>query len=49
MEELSLNGDLVREIVLKRICLQSRKDENGRRKSFRVTQADIQKDLQSKC
>ena len=37
MEELSLNGDLVREIVLKRICLQSRKDESERRKSFIVT------------
>lgn len=47
MEEMSLDGNLVREIVMEKICMQSKKDETGRRKSFRVTQNDIQKELQS--
>ena len=48
MNNLSLNGDLKREIIIQKICEQSIKDERGRRKSFRVTQDMINKEVQSK-
>ena len=47
MNNLSLNGDLKREIIIQKICEQSIKDERGRRKSFRVTQDMINKEVQS--
>lgn len=48
MEELSLTGDLEKNVVLEKICAQSKKDETGRRKSFRVTQQEIRQEVQSK-
>lgn len=48
MEELSLTGDLERNVVLEKICAQSKKDETGRRKSFRVTQQEIRQEVESK-
>lgn len=43
MENLTLTGDLEKSIVLEKICAQSRKDETGRRRSFRITQQEIKK------
>lgn len=43
MEQLSLTGELEKNIVLEKICAQSRKDETGRRRSFRITQQEIKK------
>lgn len=48
MEELSLTGELERNVVLEKICAQSKKDETGRRKSFRVTQQEIRQEVESK-
>ena len=48
MEELSLTGDRERNVVLEKICAQSKKDETGRRKSFRVTQQEIRQEVESK-
>jgi len=48
MDNLSLNGDLKREIIIQKICEQSIKDERGRRKSFRITQAQINDAIESK-
>ena len=48
MNNLSLNGDLKREIIIQKICEQSIKDERGRRKSFRITQAQINEAIESK-
>jgi hypothetical protein len=48
MEKLSLNGNLKREIIIQKICEQSIKDERGRRKSFRITEEQINKALESK-
>ena len=48
MDKLSLTGDLEKSIVLEKICAQSRKDETGRRKSFRVTQQEIRQEVESK-
>ena len=48
MEELSLTADLERNVVLEKICAQSKKDETGRRKSFRVTQQEIRQEVESK-
>ena len=47
MEKLTLTGDLERKIVLDKIIAQSKKDEKGRRHSFRVTQQEITKELES--
>lgn len=47
MEKLTLSGDLERNIVLEKIISQSKKDERGRRHSFRITQAEIKKELES--
>lgn len=47
MESMSLDGNLERKIVLDKICQQSKKDETGRRHSFRISQVEIQRDLQS--
>lgn len=43
---MSLNGTLQHEIVLEKICAQSRKDAAGRRNSFRVTTKEIEDALQ---
>ncbi len=43
MDKLSLTGDLEKSIVLEKICAQSRKDETGRRRSFRITTQEIKK------
>ena len=48
MEKLSLNGNLKREIIIQKICEQSIKDERRRRKSFRITEEQINKALESK-
>ena len=48
MEELSLTGDIKRNVVLEKICAQSKKDGTGRRKSFRVTQQEIRQEVESK-
>ena len=48
MENLGLEGDLERKVRWDLICKQSVKDERGRRKSFRVTQDMINKEVQSK-
>ena len=48
MENLGLDGELQSKIRLDLICKQSIKDERGRRKSFRVTQEMINKEVQSK-
>jgi len=48
MNNLSLNGDLKREIIIQKICEQSIKDERGRRKSFRITQKQINDAIESK-
>ena len=47
MESLSLNGELQSKVRWDLICKQSIKDERGRRKSFRVTQEMINKEVQS--
>ena len=47
MDKLTLSGDLERNIVLEKIIAQSKKDEKGRRHSFRVTQEEIKKELKS--
>lgn len=39
---MSLKGTLEHNIVLEKICAQSKKDASGRRKSFRVTTKEIQ-------
>ena len=48
MESFGLSGNLQNEVRLDLICKQSVKDERGRRKSFRVTQDMINKEIQSK-
>ena len=48
MESLGLDGKLISEVRWDLICKQSIKDERGRRKSFRVTQEMINKEVQSK-
>ena len=48
MESLGLDGKLQSEVRWDLICKQSIKDERGRRKSFRVTQDMINKEVQSK-
>ena len=47
MDKLTLYGDLERNIILEKIIAQSKKDEKGRRHSFRVTQEEIKKELKS--
>jgi len=49
MENLGLDGKLQTQVRWDLICRQSVKDERGRRKSFRVTQDMINKEVQSKC
>ena len=48
MESLGLDGKLESQVRWDLICKQSIKDERGRRKSFRVTQDMINKEVQSK-
>ena len=48
MENLGLDGNLQSQVRLDLICKQSIKDERGRRKSFRITQEMINKEIQSK-
>ena len=48
MESLGLDGNLEFKVRWDLICKQSVKDERGRRKSFRVTQDMINKEVQSK-
>ena len=48
MEKLGLDGKLQNEVRWDLICKQSIKDERGRRKSFRVTQEMINKEVHSK-
>ena len=48
MESLGLDGKLQSQVRWDLICKQSIKDERGRRKSFRVTQDMINKEVQSK-
>ena len=47
MEKLGLDGKLQSEVRWDLICKQSIKDERGRRKSFRITQEMINKEVQS--
>ena len=47
MESLGLDGNLEMKVRWDLICKQSVKDERGRRKSFRVTQDMINKEVQS--
>ena len=47
MESLGLDGNLQMKVRWDLICKQSVKDERGRRKSFRVTQDMINKEIQS--
>ena len=47
MENLGLDGKLQSKVRWDLICKQSIKDERGRRKSFRVTQEMINKEVQS--
>ena len=48
MENLGLDGNLQSKVRWDLICKQSIKDERGRRKSFRITQEMINKEIQSK-
>ena len=48
MESFGLDGKLQTQVRWDLICKQSVKDERGRRKSFRVTQDMINKEVQSK-
>ena len=48
MENLGLDGKLQSQVRWDLICKQSVKDERGRRKSFRITQEMINKEVQSK-
>ena len=48
MENLGLDGKLQSQVRWDLICKQSVKDERGRRKSFRMTQEMINKEVQSK-
>ena len=47
MENLGLDGKLQSKVRWDLICKQSIKDERGRRKSFRITQEMINKEVQS--
>ena len=47
MENLGLDGNLEMKVRWVLICKQSVKDERGRRRSFRVTQEMINKEVQS--
>ncbi len=47
MEKFGLDGKLQSEVRWDLICKQSIKDERGRRKSFRITQEMINKEVQS--
>ena len=46
MEKLNLHDDIERNVVMEKICASTKKDKFGRRKSFRMTQQEIQKAIE---